>query len=99
MNETPIATMRRVVLLAMVASAASFHSVLHRPGRPAAATLGLASAPPRPFLAVQRPARVSRHPIAAAAELAQEAPQEERKGRFAKMRAAMPPTEELKKSK
>ena len=100
MNETPIATMRRVVLLAMVTSAASFHSVLHRPGRPATGTFGLSSAPPRPFLAVQgTPGRVSRHPIATAAELAQEPPQEEPMGRFAKIRAAMPPKDELKKSK
>ena len=97
LNKPPTAAMRAVTLLAILSSAASFHSAVRPAPRVAAAAVHGFSSPARPFLAaVQRPPRISR--LTAAAEFAQEVPQEEPVGRLAKMRAAMPPTEELKKS-
>ena len=87
--------MRAVTLLAILSSAASFHSAVRPAPRVAAAAVHGFSSPARPFLAAVPP-RISR--LTAAAEFAQEVPQEEPVGRLAKMRAAMPPTEELKKS-
>ena len=86
--------MRAVTLLAILSSAASFHSAVRPAPRVAAAAVHGFSSPARPFLAAVQ--RISR--LTAAAEFAQEVPQEEPVGRLAKMRAAMPPTEELKKS-